>query len=76
MTTSNHETRRHPHRPPLDVAGAAEYLGTSERHVRRLANERQVPYFKLGAKLRFPPDDLDAWLDAQRIEPVKRVQPQ
>lgn len=61
-------TERHLHRPPLDVEGAAAYLGTTVRHVRRLVGERRIPYAKLGGKLRFLPPDLDRWLEAQRVE--------
>ncbi len=56
------------HRPPLDVEGAAAYLGTSVRHVRRLRAERRVPYLKLRGRLLFLPADLDAYLDACRVE--------
>ncbi len=64
----NREARRHPHRPPLDVNEAAVYLGTTVRHIRRLVNERRVPFVKLHGKVRLLPDDLDAWIDAQRVE--------
>lgn len=59
----------------LDVAGAAEYLGTSERHIRRLVEERRVPFAKLGpgrsARLRFDTDKLDTWLDEHSFEPER-----
>ncbi len=58
-------------RPPLDIASAAAYLGTTTRHMRRLVAERRIPYLKIaGSKLRFLPDDLDAWLMEQRIQAV------
>lgn len=57
--------------PLLDIAGAAEYLGTSERHVRRLVHERRLEHIKLGdgrsARLRFRVDRLDRWLDEHTI---------
>ena len=31
----------------LDVDGAAAYLGTTTRHVRRLVEERRIPFIKL-----------------------------
>ena len=59
-------------RAPLDVRDAAAYLGTSERHIRRLVGERRVPFVKLGgSKIRFLPDDLDSWLASQRVEPLR-----
>ena len=50
-----------------DVARGAEYLATSERHVRRLIYERRIPYLKVGRKVRLDRRDLDAWLDAHRV---------
>lgn len=57
----------------VNIADAAEYLGTSERHIRRLVDERRIPYVKLGgdersmAPLRFKLVDLDAWIDQHRV---------
>lgn len=50
-----------------DIAGAAEYLATTERHIRRLVYERRIPYIKLGSKVRFDRADLDAYVDAHRV---------
>ena len=56
----------------LDVLATAEYLGTTERHVRELVYTKRIPHFKLGPrKLRFSLDDLDAWMLANR-QPVRR----
>lgn len=59
MTT---DSSAHAHRPLLDIAGVAEYLGTSERHIRRLVSERRIPHVKLGGLVRFNLDTIDAWL--------------
>lgn len=57
----------------LDVAGAADFLGTTDRHVRRLVAERRVPFTKLGdgrsARLRFRADRLAQWVDEHSFEP-------
>ena len=37
---------------------AAERLGTTPRHMRRLVIERRIAYRKLGRYVRFHPDDL------------------
>ena len=47
---------------------AAEWLGTTPRHVRRLVCERRIPYRKLGRYVRFHPDDLAEYVAAHRIE--------
>lgn len=57
----------------LDVQGAADYLGTTERHIRRLVGEGRIPYAKLGpgrsARLRFRADRLAQWVDEHSFEP-------
>jgi excisionase family DNA binding protein len=57
----------------LDVEGAAAYLGTTTRHVRRLVEERRIPFIKLGpgrsARLRFDTARLDVWLEKHSFEP-------
>ena len=50
----------------LDVAGVAEELSTSVRHVRRLVHERRIPVVRVGRLLRFDPVDIEAWLDEHR----------
>lgn len=54
----------------LDIAGVAEHLAVSERHVRRLVAERRIPYVKWGHLLRFDPDEIADWLDASRRRPA------
>lgn len=46
-----------------DLGTTAEYLGDTERHIRELVALRQIPHTKLGSKLRFDLDQVDAWLD-------------
>jgi excisionase family DNA binding protein len=62
------ETIMPKYRSLTDVPGAAQYVETSPRHIRLLIQQRRVPYFKVGGKIRFDLADLDAWLDANRIE--------
>ena len=57
--------------PPLTLAQAAAYLNVSERFVRRLVAERRIAFHKVGHFLRFRADDLDAFLEAGRVEPVE-----
>ncbi|MBS1673512.1 MAG: excisionase family DNA-binding protein [Actinobacteria bacterium] len=58
-------------RPLLDVAGAAEYLTTSEHFVRRLVRERRVAVIRLGRHVRLSPDDLDAYVTAGRSAAIR-----
>ena len=51
----------------LDITQLAERLGVSERFVRRLVEERRIPFLKIGKYVRFDPDDVDRWIAHQRI---------
>ncbi|MHB8517089.1 MAG: helix-turn-helix transcriptional regulator [Acidimicrobiales bacterium] len=55
--------------PLLDIRGVAERLGCSERFVRRLVQERRIPFIKLaGTRVRFSRSDVDHWVSTQRVE--------
>ena len=76
-TPSRPAAPRAPRRPPrrrsptlIDVAALAEHLGVEVRHVRRLVHERRIPFIKWGHLVRFDPDEVSAWLEANRIEPL------
>jgi len=60
---------------PFDIAAAAVYLSTSERHVRRLVAEGRIGYQKVGKFVRFALADLDEFLAAGRVEPLAPVAP-
>lgn len=47
----------------LDSKQAATYLGTTERHLRDLVYRREIPFTKVGRKLRFDRVRLDRWID-------------
>ncbi len=52
----------------LDVPAAAERLGCSERYVRRLIQERRIPFVRLGGtKIRFSLGELELWLEGERV---------
>jgi excisionase family DNA binding protein len=53
----------------IDIAGLAERLGVSERFVRRLVDERRIPFLKIGRHVRFQPDDVERWIRASRVDP-------
>jgi excisionase family DNA binding protein len=66
QSASEKQTRRQ----PLSVAEAANYMNVTERYVRRLIAERRVPFLKIGRHVRLRPEDLDAYLDGCRVEPM------
>ena len=54
-------------RPWLRLAAAAEYLGISERSLERLVADRRITFYKPVRVLLFDPDDLDAFLEKERV---------
>lgn len=48
----------------LDVAGVADWLGLTERQVRRLVEARRIPVTRLGRSIRFDIVAVDRWLKA------------
>jgi excisionase family DNA binding protein len=51
----------------LDVDGLAAKLGVTVRFVRRLVEERRVPYLKIGRLVRFDPIEVEHWVSASRV---------
>lgn len=52
----------------LTVEQAADYLNTSVRFIRRLIAERRIPFHKIGRHVRLSVEDLDAFINAGRVE--------
>ena len=57
----------------LTTEEAAAYLGTTARHVRRLVTDHELSRYKVGGRNRFADIDLDAWLDARRVDGRRQV---
>ena len=49
----------------MTVKEVAEYLRVNQRTVYRLAVDRKLPGFKVGATWRFKRADIDGWIAAQ-----------
>jgi len=54
----------------LSIAEAAKLLGVSASGMRRLQQERRIPFFKVGRRVRFAGTDLAAYLAKSRVESV------
>jgi len=54
----------------VDIGWVARRLGVIERHVRRLVQEKRIPFIKWGHLLRFDPAEIEAWIDSQRRPPM------
>lgn len=46
-------------------------MGVSERMIRRLIEERRIAYSKIGKHIRIAEADIDAYLEAARVEAVE-----
>lgn len=53
----------------LDWQGAADYLNTTVRWVRYARSQGLLPFIKVGKHVRFHPEDLRRFVDANRHEP-------
>lgn len=56
----------------LDIRAAAEHLGTSERHMRRLVADRRITFVKVGGRIRFRRADLEKFIEANTVAAVQR----
>lgn len=54
----------------MTVKEVADYLRVNQRTVYRLAVERKMPGFKVGATWRFKRVDIDGWIAAQSAAPA------
>lgn len=58
----------------LDVDQAAHRLGVTTRWIRRAIAQRRIPFVKVGHYVRFIPEELDAYITANRVEvPLRPV---
>jgi excisionase family DNA binding protein len=55
----------------LDVAALADRLGVGERLIRRLVDQRRIPFHKIGKYVRFDPEDVSQWVDRCKVDAVR-----
>lgn len=55
------------------LQNAAEWLGVSERMVRRLVAERRIAYVKIGRYVRFRPEDVQSYRDGN-VHPAALIE--
>lgn len=51
----------------LSIEQLADWLGVTDRFIRRLVAERRIPFLKIGKFIRFDPAEIEPWLDSQRV---------
>jgi excisionase family DNA binding protein len=55
----------------LTVDEAARRLNTKPRFIRRLIEERRIPFHKFGRHVRIAADDLTAYVKSSRVVPAQ-----
>lgn len=69
----NSSPTRAPSAPLIDIAEAAHRLGVSVRFMRRLVDERRIPFHKIGKYVRFDPADVERFAVESRVEAMRRA---
>lgn len=54
----------------LNVKEASEYTGLAVGTLYNQVSRREIPFVKLGKKLLFDLQDLDDWINSNKVEPV------
>lgn len=52
----------------LTVKDAAAYIGSSEYKLYEMVRMKCVPCYRIGSRILFRPETLDAWMQAQEQE--------
>ena len=73
MTGHDLRTRSRADLPTLiDINMVASHLGVSVRHIRRLIDERRIPFVKVGKFVRFDVDEIAQWVNEHRTDVLDR----
>ena len=54
----------------LTVGQAAEYLSVTEAALRAMIRRRDIPFIRMGRRIRFDVNVLDRWMRNQQIEAI------
>jgi excisionase family DNA binding protein len=54
----------------LTIPEVAQLLKISGSTVRRLQQQRHIPFFKVGGRIRFTPEDVAAYLQKRRVHSI------
>ena len=57
----------------LNIKEASEYLGISQKGLYNMIYRREIPFIKIGGRVRFDIIDLDKWIEGQKIKSVSSV---
>jgi excisionase family DNA binding protein len=48
----------------------AEYIGSTPGSIRVMCSRREIPFLKIGRRVRFSPESIRRWLEEKRVEAV------
>jgi excisionase family DNA binding protein len=51
----------------LTIYQASELLNLSRPTIRRMTGARKIPFVRIGHAVRFPEDDLRAWIELHKV---------
>ncbi len=71
-----HHLRPHDNEKPLDIAGAAEFLGVTKSIIYKFTHKRTIPHFKRGKRIYFTKEELTKWLHSNRKLTVEEIEAQ
>ncbi|MEP6889811.1 MAG: helix-turn-helix domain-containing protein [Nitrospirota bacterium] len=67
MTWSDAQNKRF-----LNVKEAADYLGLAESTLYTMANQRRIPFTKMGRRLKFDRKELERWIHSHSVVPIQQ----
>jgi excisionase family DNA binding protein len=56
----------------LTIETLAETLAKTPLAIRGLIRRKQIPFIKIGASIRFDPEDVQGWLARNTVRPMKK----
>jgi len=54
----------------LTIKEASDYLGISVKGLYNMVNRRELPFYKIGKRVRFDMKQLDEWIEKHKVESV------
>lgn len=61
-------------KPVLNAEETADYLGVTIQHIYRLTSKKEIPHYKRGKSIFFNREELNAWLQEERIDTLAEIE--
>jgi len=55
--------------PLMDMSMVAGQLGVTKNTLYAWVSQKRIPYVKIGRLVKFDRDDIDAWVEQQKVRP-------